>query len=57
MISDRDENGTGSDRNNDGVTFWVSDSANDAGQLRDIGNWQPVQLSQFRKALYELAMS
>ncbi len=53
MISDRDENGTGSDRNNDGVTFWVSDSANDAGQLRDIGNWQPVQLSHFRKALAE----
>lgn len=51
MISARDENGTGSDRNNNGVTYWVSDSPNDAGQLRDIGNWQRVPLSQFRKAL------
>ncbi len=51
MISDRDEGGIGSDRNNSGVTFWTSDSSNDKGQLHDIKNWQRATLAEFRKAL------
>jgi esterase/lipase superfamily enzyme len=51
MISDRDEGGTGGDRNNNGVTFWTSDSPNDKGQLHDIKNWQRATLAQFRRAL------
>ena len=49
MISARDGGGIGSNRNNNGVTFWVSDSPNDAGQLRDIKNWRRVPLHSFAK--------
>ena len=53
MISARDGGGTGSNRNKNGVTFCVSDSPNDAGQLRDINNWRRVRFAQFRKALID----
>jgi hypothetical protein len=53
MISARDGGGIGSNRNKNGVTFWFSDSLNDAGQLRDINNWRRVRFAQFRKALID----
>jgi esterase/lipase superfamily enzyme len=53
MISDRDGGGTGSNRNNNGATFWVSDGPNDKNQLRDISNWQRVAFSQFRKTIID----
>lgn len=53
MISARDKGGTGSNRNTNGVTFWVSDGPNDSGQLRDINNWRRVPFAQFRKALID----
>jgi len=53
MINARDGGGTGTNRNKNGVTFWVSDSLNDAGQLRDINNWQRIRFAQFRKALID----
>jgi esterase/lipase superfamily enzyme len=53
MISDRDGGGTGSNRNNSGATFWVSDGPNDKNQLRDISNWQRVSFAQFRKAVID----
>ena len=53
MVSIRDEGGTGDDRNNNGATYWTSDSPNDTNQLRDIKSWQKPNLSQFRKALID----
>src|ERR1700681_453744 len=53
MISARDGGGIGSNRNNNGLTFWVSDSPNYAGQLCDNKNWRRVPFAQFRKDLID----
>lgn len=52
MISARDAGGTGSNRNNNGVTFWSSQSSEPI-QLRDIKNWDRIPFAQFRKSLID----
>ena len=47
MINDRNQGGTGSDRNVAGLTYWVSDQ----GPLNDLNNWQKVTPGQFRTLL------
>ena len=48
MISARNKGGTGDDRDNNGPSYWTSDSSAD---LHNIANWTRVPFSQFRKAL------
>jgi esterase/lipase superfamily enzyme len=50
MISDRNQGGTGSDRNPSGPLYFVSDGG---GDLHDISNWERVTFSQFRKTITE----
>ena len=50
MISDRDNGGTGNNRNNAGPTYWTS---NNSGDLHNIANWDRVTFPQFRKAIIE----
>lgn len=47
MINDRNQGGTGSEPNSNGVTYWVSDS----GPLNDIANWNKVSAANFQKML------
>jgi esterase/lipase superfamily enzyme len=47
LISDRNNGGTGSDRNIAGLSYWVSD----AGPLNNIANWQRTTPTQFRALL------
>lgn len=47
LISDRNNGGTGSDRNVSGLTYFVSDG----GPLNDITNWRRVTPVQFRTLL------
>ncbi|HTA66108.1 MAG TPA: alpha/beta hydrolase [Xanthomonadaceae bacterium] len=52
LISDRDDNGTGSGSNPNGLTYWVSDG----GALDDIGNWkQLASLDAFKGLLIAAA--
>jgi len=51
LISDRDRGGNGSHRNNDGLTYWVSD----AGPLTDISNWKKETPSKFQTVLVEVS--
>src|SRR6266566_5678663 len=51
MISARDDGGVGSNRNADGVTYWISDGPSSGGKLRQIANWKAVTFSQFRKTI------
>ncbi len=50
MISDRNAGGAGTERNANGPAYFVSDSKRN---LRDIGNWDRIPFSQFRKAITE----
>ena len=47
MISDRNNGGTGTGRNLNGVTYWVSDG----GPLTNVANWQKVSSTQFQTLL------
>lgn len=47
MINDRNKGGTGSEPNNDGLTYWVSDAA----LLTEIENWTRVSPARFKKLL------
>src|SRR5438046_10746614 len=47
LISDRDRGGIGSNRNNNGLTYWVSD----AGPLTDISNWKKETRRKFQTLL------
>ena len=52
LISDRNNNGTGSGSNPDGLTYWISDG----GPLDDIGNWQQLtSLDAFKTLLVAAA--
>lgn len=51
MINDRDKGGVGSGRNDNGLTYWTSDS----GPLSDIKNWKRVSPTQFQKLLVSAA--
>ena len=53
LISDRDNNGIGTGRNADGLTFWVSDG----GPLNNIASWTNVSADQFQKLLVAAADS
>ncbi|HWN64102.1 MAG TPA: hypothetical protein VNN24_00295, partial [Candidatus Binatus sp.] len=50
MISDRNAGGAGTERNANGPAYFVSDSKRN---LHDIGNWDRIPFSQFRKAITE----
>ena len=54
LISDRDNNGIGTGRNADGLTFWVSDGV---VQLNNIASWTNVSADQFQKLLVAAADS
>jgi esterase/lipase superfamily enzyme len=47
MINDRSNGGIGPNLNDNGVTFWVSDTK----PLNDINSWQKVSATNFRKLL------
>jgi esterase/lipase superfamily enzyme len=47
LISDRNNNGIGTGRNVDGLTYWVSDKT----PLNNISNWQKVTATNFRRLL------
>src|SRR5258707_5680544 len=47
LISDRNNGGTGTGRNVQGLTYWVSDG----GPLNNISNWRKVTPTQFRTLL------
>jgi hypothetical protein len=48
MINDRNNGGTGTDRNTAGLTYWVSDG----GPLNNIANWQKLRNADaFKKLL------
>jgi len=47
LISDRDNGGVGVERNQNGLTYWVSDTA----PLNDIQNWKSVSHDEFKTLL------
>jgi len=47
LISDRNNNGTGTGRNTAGLTYWTSDG----GPLNNIGNWEKATPTEFRTLL------
>jgi esterase/lipase superfamily enzyme len=51
MINDRNKDGTGSDHNNAGLTYWISDAA----PLTDINNWTRVPAATFEKQIVRAA--
>ena len=51
LISDRNNGGTGGGRNDDGMTFWVSDTP----PLNRIENWKKVSAANFKKLLIAAA--
>ncbi len=51
MISDRDNGGTGTGLNNEGLTYWISEN----GPLADIENWQSITSERFKEFLVNSA--